>query len=250
VPPADAGRLPPGGGETPAAAGYTKSVGITFDPKVIAWLPAVFLLLTLVLTMFTWVGCYAGNSAVYSQGPWRAAIGRVYRNFTLEKLIPIPPGWADKMGADWLLMLPYLLALVAVVLLAWADRGPNAPDPQRHPQLAQVWAHREALVLGLASFVLVLSLAQVWRGFGMERAMRQTVDEKFTDARAKAAASPSELERIDYEKEQEYAKFNIETTTWAHLALTCNALAVLTAALRWALTRGGNRPPPRLALHY
>ncbi|MBN9122272.1 MAG: hypothetical protein J0I06_24550 [Planctomycetes bacterium] len=236
--------------EAPSVAGYTTSIGFTFDPKLIAWLPAIFLLLTLILSVFTWVGSYAGHTAVYSQGPWRALVGGVYRDFTLEKMIPIPPGWADKLRSDWPLMLFYLLALILAVALAWGDRGLRVFDPQKYRQFARVWTHRQGVIFGLAALALLLSLVQVWRGFGMERAMRQVVDEKYAETRQNAANSPSQLDRIDWEKEQEYAKFNIETTTWAYLALTCNALAVLTAVARWALARRVNKPPPKILLHY
>lgn len=252
VPPvAPSGFLPPPAPAAPQAAeGYTRSVGFSFSPKVIAWLPPVFLLLTFVLTMFTWVGSYGGNTAVYSQGPWRALFGKVYRNIPLEKVIPIPAGWIDNLRSDWGLMLPYLFVLLAAAALAWVERWLRLFDPQQYQQLARVWANRHGVIFGLATLALVFAVMQVSRGFGMERAMRQVVDEKFADARAKAANSPSAVEAIDYEKEQEYAKFNLETTTWAYLAIAFNALAVLAAIARWLLVRRPNRLPPRFVLHY
>lgn len=253
VPPvAPSGFLP--GTPAPAPAlpttEYTGSIGLSFSPKVVAWLPPIFLLLTLILTTFTWVGSYGGNTAVYSQGPWRALFGKVYRNIPLEKVIPIPAGWIDNLRSDWGLMLPYLLVLLLAVGLAWADRWERVFDTQRYRQLAGVWANRQGVIFGLATLALLLSVVQVSRGFGMERAMRQVVDERFADARAKAANSPSAVEAIDYEKEQEYAKFHLETTTWAYLAIAFNALAVLAAIARWLLARRPNRLPPRLVLHY
>jgi hypothetical protein len=247
VPPlAPSGFLP----ATPAApGGYAHARGLTISPRVVAWFPAVFLTLALVLTFFPWVGSYATH-AVYSQNPWRAAVRSVYRDFTLEKLIPIPTGWLDKVRSDWSLMVPYLLCLIAAVALAWGDRGLNAFDPQRFRPLARVWPHRQAVVFGLGTLALLLALVQVWRGFGMERAMRGVVDEQFAAQRADAAGSPSKLEQVDYEVDQAYAKFHLETTTWAYLALAFNALAITFAIVRWLLERRGNKPPPRLVLHY
>ena len=257
VPPAppvtQSGFLPPASAvaaEVPAPVGYTRSCGITISPHVVSWLPAVLLLLALVFTCFPWVGSYAGGSAVYSQGPWGATFGAVSRNFALEKAVAIPAGWLDKVRSDWELMLPYLLLLIFATTLAWADRGLHAFDPRNIPPLAKVWPHRQTIICGLAGFALVLAFTQVTNGFGMERAIRKQVAEAFAEKREKAANSPSEQKTIDWEVEQTYAKFNLERTTWMYLALGFNLLAVLAVVARLILDRRGNKPPPKILLHY
>jgi hypothetical protein len=251
-PVAGSGFLPPApaSAEVPAPAGYTKAHGITLSPRVIAWLPAVLLLLTIVFTCFPWVGSYAGGSAVYSQRPWNAAFGSVSRNFALERAVAIPAGWLDKVRSDWELMVPYLLILILVTGLAWADRGLHAFDPRNIPPLAKVWPHRQTVIFGLAGFVFVLGLFQVSNGFGMERAIRKQVAEQFTPAREAAANSPADQAALDFAVEQTYAKYNLEHTTWMYLALLCNLLAVLAVIGRLILDRRGNKPPPKILLHY
>jgi len=253
VPPAPSGFLlpaPTGSAEVPAPAGYTRSFGITISPHVVSWLPAVLLLLSLVFTCFPWVGSYAGGSAVYSQRPWGAIFGAVSRNFALEKAVAIPAGWLDKVRWDWELMVPYLLLLILATALAWADRGLHAFDPRNIPPLAKVWPHRQTIICALAGFAFLLALLQVTNGFGMERAIRNQVAESFADRREKTANSPSEQKTIDWEVEQTYAKFNLERTTWMYLALLFNLFAVLGVIARLILDRRGNKPPPKILLHY
>ena len=44
---------------TPTVPGnYTKSLGITISPRVVAWLPAVLLTITFFCTFFPWIGSY------------------------------------------------------------------------------------------------------------------------------------------------------------------------------------------------
>src|SRR5262249_13191883 len=87
VPPMSTQLEPPLPAPPPVPAvppGYSRSVGVTFHPKVIAWLPAICLTLTLLATCFSWVGVYIGGHALYAQGPWKAMFGYVTRDQTLE----------------------------------------------------------------------------------------------------------------------------------------------------------------------
>jgi hypothetical protein len=236
--------------EVPVVAGYTRSIGITLSPRVLSWLPAVLLLLSLVFTCFPWVGSYAGGSAVYSQRPWGAVFGVVSRNFALEKAVTIPAGWLDKVRSDWELMVLYLLLLLLATALAWADRGLHAFDPRNIPPLAKVWPHRLTVICALAAMALILSLIQVYNGFGMERAIRKAVSEQFVGEREKAVNSPAQLAGVEYEVQQAYDRYNLERTTWMYLALVCNLLAVLAIMIRMILERRGTKPPPKILLHY
>jgi hypothetical protein len=268
-PPAPAGYVPPGqavppvepsgflpppvppSAEVPALAGYTKTCGITISPHVVAWLPAVLLTLTLVFTFFPWVGSYAGRTAVYWQRPWGAAFGASPgRDFALEKVIAPQSEWLNKVRSDWELMIPYLLLLLLVTALAWADRGVHALDPRKVPPLATVWEHRQTVIFGLAGFVFVLALFQVSNGFGMERAIRKQIAEDFAARRQQAENNPQEQARLEYEMEQRYLQYHLEHTSWMYLALACNLLAVLAVVVRLVLDRRENKPPPKLLLHY
>lgn len=249
------GFLPSEPSAKPQAAGatvegYEKSVGITISPKVVAWLPAILLTIVFVFTFFPWVGCYAGGSPVYSQRPWGAMFNSTpNRNFKLEGGT-IPGGWLDKKKGDWELMLPFFLALILAVVFAWAERGFGALDPRKIPPLAKLWPWRTAVIAGCASLALTLLLVQWANGFGMERAIKQHVAEKFTAEREKAGDSPEARGKVEYDQEQEFNRYGLEHTTWFYLALVCMLLAVSAVMTRAALDNRGNKPPPKLVLHY
>jgi hypothetical protein len=206
--------------------------------------------MTLVCTFFPWVGTFLGGSPVDSQGPWRAIFGAVNRNIAWENAMQTPNGWLDDVKSNWELMLPSLILLIVVVALAWADHGLHALDPRKIPPLAGVWLWRHAVIAGLAGFVFVLMMIQVIHGFGLETAIRKVVTEMFAAQREAAAAKPSQLKVIAYNEEQEYAKFNLERTTWLYLGLTCNFLAVLAMLCKIGLDRRGSKPPPQIVIQY
>ena len=244
---------------TPAvAAGYEHTVGISLRQSTLAWVPAVGLTLVLLLTLFTWVGSYVGGHPVYSQTAWGAFWGSTSRNFHLEELARQQGGWPpdvlNKLTSDWPLMLPYLLLLVVAVALAWAERLVASPDRIRLPRhlgfVGDVWPYRVPVLAGLATVLGILLFAQAARGFGLERAMRQTVAERFADERAKNAGNQAVLDRIDFQADQELGKFNLERTTWFELVVGLHLLVVLAMAGRAWLERRGAKPPPRLVLQY
>lgn len=250
APAATGGFLPPAPAEAPAPTGYAHSVGITISPKVVAWLPATLLTAVLVLTFFPWVGSYAGNTAVYSQRMWGAMFGGLNRDFRLEQANTVPGGWLDKLQSDWELMVPFALALFGALALAWAERGLGDAAPRRVPPLAKLWPWRNGIVAGFAAITFFLLLVQVLNGFGMERAIRQHISEQFAERRAQAVAKPSDLAKFKYDEGQELDKYNLERTWWLYLALACNALAVGAVMVRVGLDKRGNKPPPKVVLHY
>ncbi len=246
------GFLPPGQATSALApTGSTQSVGITISPKVVAWLPAVLLTAVFVLTFFPWVGSYAGDSAVYSQRPWGAMFGgSPGRNYKLEESGTILGGWLDKLRSDWKLLVPFFLLLLTGLVFAWAERGMGTLDPQKVPPLAKLWPWRNSIVAVCAAIALFFVSVQVLNGFGMERAIRRHISEQFAERREKAVASPAALAKLEYEEEQAYNAYNVERTWWLYLALACNTLAVGAVVVRVGLDKRGNKPPPKLLLHY
>ena len=136
--------------------------------------------------------------------------------------------------------------------IAWADRGFKGIDPRRIPPIAGIWPWRKALIGILASFALVLVCSQLLNGFGMERAIRKMVREnpELAKAREDAATSPAKLAAVENREDAELAKYNLERTGWQDLALLCNLLAIVTVFLSIPLEKRGDKPPPRILLHY
>lgn len=253
-PVAPSGFLPPPApvaAEVPAVAGYTKSVGLTISPTAIAWLPSVLLTAVFVFTFFPWVGCYTGGTAVYSQRSWGAMFGgSPNRNYKLEEAGTIPGLWLDKMRSDWKTMVPFFLLLGVALVFAWTERGLRSFDPRKVPPLAKLWPWRNAIVAGCAGAILLLLVVQWLNGFGMERAIKQHIAEQFAAAREQAAGSPAAQAKLEYVEEQEFHKYNVEHTSWMYLALACSALAVLAVMTRAGLDARGNKPAPKIVLHY
>lgn len=231
-------------------AGYTRARVISFNPRVIAWLPAILLLVTFICTFAPWVGMYLGGYPAYSQGPWSAMVGSINPNHEFAEKMQTPTGWIDKVTSDWELMVPFLLALILAMALALADRGFHSLDPRKIPPLAGIWKWRKLAILVFAAAAFALAFTHVLNGFGMERAIRKTVAEQFAKERADAAGSRAKVAQVQYHEEQEFAKYNLERTTWLYVALTCNLLAVLAMLAHTALERRGDTPPPRLVVQY
>lgn len=255
-------RLPPEPPVPSAPAGYTRSFALSLSPRVLAWIPAVCLSAIFILSFFPWVGSYVGGTSVYSQTAWRAAFGgqqsRVWQNVALADLMKRTAGWPgdvlDRTPSDWLLLLPYLLAVFVAVLIAWAERMMADLDRTRLPPRLRwasgAWPYRIPIVAGLATLALLLLLIQLSRGFGLERAFEQTVSERFAAERQANASSPQAQAAIDYKEKEELARYKLEHTTWLYLALILNILVVLAMVARSWLDRRGNKPPPRIVVQY
>lgn len=251
-------RLPPQPPVPPAPAGYTRSFGLSLSPRALAWVPAVCLTIIFILTFFPWVGSYVGGTAVYSQSAWQAMTGGYHQNYALEDLMKRQAGWPDKVldkvRSNWEVMLPYLLAVIFAVVIAWAERVVADLDRTRLPPrlrwVSGAWPYRIPIVAGLATLALLLLLIQLSRGFGLERAFEQTVNERFAAEREANAASPQAQAAIDYKEKEELARYKLEHTTWLYLALILNILVVLAMVARSWLDRRGNKPPPRIVVQY
>lgn len=237
---------------TTQLAGYTNTIGITISPKVIVWLPAVLLTIVFFCTFFRWTGSYLGGHPVYSQSPWQAVFASVSRNFALEANMPGSGVWLDQVTSDWLLLVPYLLAILAAAVIAWTDRVAHDLAPGLIPPLTGLWPWRKTVVGVLATLAFVLVCSQLLNGFGMERAIRKMVrdDPALAKAREEAANSPARLAAIENKEDSELAKYNLEETRWQDLALLCNFLAIVTVFLSIPLEKRGDKPPPKILLHY
>jgi hypothetical protein len=238
--------------------GYTRTVGITLRPGVFAWVPVVCFTLILLLTPFTWVASYVAGHPVYAQGAWGSLWGTASRDFRLEEYARKEAGWPadvlNKVTSDWPLMLPYLLLLILAAAVAWAERTVTNVDRTRLPRkagfVADAWPYRAPILAGLALATVVLLFGQSARGFGLERALRQAVAERFAPAREQAKGNAAALDEIEFKAGEELNKFNLERSPWFELAVGLHLIVVLAMAVQFWLDRRGNRPPPRLVLQY
>ena len=106
------------------------------------------------------------------------------------------------------------------------------------------------LILILAALAFALAFSHVLNGFGLERAVRKTVRDQFAEERQKAEGNSAMLALVEYKEDQEFAKYNLERTSFLYIALVCNLLAVLAMLAHTSLERRGDKPPPRLVIQY
>jgi hypothetical protein len=76
------------------------------------------------------------------------------------------------------------------------------------------------------------------------------VSERFAEERQKAANNVAEQAAIDFKEDQEFARFNLERTTWLYLVILLHILVVLAMIARYILDRRGHKPPPRIVIQY
>lgn len=237
---------------------YSRSLGITFSPQLIAWLPAICLTLTLMATFFSWVGVYAGGYAVYSQGPWKAMLGNHSVDRQLEAAvrdqIPDQGRWQDEIKSDWKCLVPYLLFLTLATVFAWAERGVASLDHARLPPplrwVRTVWPYRILFITVLTILSFILIVVQAANGFGLQQAAKQNVAKKFEERRKEVGMSASGLAKIEFEEEQELGKYNLERTSFFYLGIGLHLLAALALIGRFGLEARGNKPPPRFVFQY
>ena len=248
VAPTDPSRAPAG---SPAASAMPDGPGrtLTLSPSKLGWLPVSCLTLVFVLTFFSWVGHYPGGYMAYAQSPWGALAGNFETNPFSDDVEHLEKPLKALIGSNWLLLLPYLLALIAAVALGWADRAVTAtqvtglPGPVAY--LQGVWPYRVGVLAALAVLTLTLLALQVRVGFGLDTATRKMVAERFAEALKGAETSAAE-QKILVKQGMELGQYAVQTTWWLTLAVALHAVAAVAALLRLWLARRGTKPLPRV----
>lgn len=245
VPPVAAPTAPTTSPDAPAdGPGHT----LTLSPTKLGWLPVTCLTLVLVLSFFSWVGHYPGGYMAYSQSPWGALAGNFETNPSSDDVLHLEKPLKAILGSNWLLLLPYLLALVVAVALGWADRALSATPVAALPvPLQGVWPYRAAVLAALAVLTLTLLALQMRLGFGLETATRKMVADQYAEA-LKAAETSAAEQKILVKQGMEYGQYAVQTTWWLTLAVTLHAVAAVAALLRLWLARRGTKPLPRITV--
>jgi hypothetical protein len=265
------GAVPPA--PPPAADGLAEA-GFALSPKALVWVPAGALTVAFLLTFFPWAGLYPGGVATFTQLPWQALVGGMSDNAGLPaELLTGGPSVTEKLsaelrndearlaahlGANLLLLLPYLMLLVLTLALAWAERfvhAPALPAGGRLAPLAGLWPRRLDLLTSLTTVLAVLLFFQCVRGFGVQSAARQVAAERAaalieSDARLKGLPDESTRKRAtaDVLTGQQLGLLAPGGTVWRDLALIAHLVAAFAAVGRLWLARRGDRPLPRLVL--
>jgi hypothetical protein len=228
------------------AGGYRYSIPLRFNPRVLAWVVPVLLILVLVLTFFPWVGGYPGGFRMVTQSAWQVAFGKGSEN---KEILGDSKG--DKEGEDekgpgkGALVLVGLILLCLTVLIAITFIVFNLL-PSGTASFIDGLKRWQGLILGgLALLVLLFIFIQMLAGFPVEKKAKETTDA--FDAEIDKAEGPAKKEPI-MKKGATIGTLGIGRTFWFRLAFWLLLLAALCGFLQFWGVRRGNRPPPKLEL--
>jgi hypothetical protein len=241
---------------------YQHHVAMPANEKILQWVPPAALVLIFILQFFPWIGVYAGNSPMATQGAWGAAFGslapkkplaRVFfpdLAMTDEDLQKRNEGKSDsdrikdpRPGVSLLLLfyvlffVPTLLLTIAVAVLPLV----KVPFP---PAVQQILPWRWAIVAGLNAILLLFLGLQILLNFSLESSISA-----YADSKVKAIKDTDDDEIVDARKA---ALTNmVQRTVWLKLAFVLHVLATAAAALVfWVEKRGPGQPPPALELKW
>lgn len=258
--PVDRPPPPPGLVELPlhpdsawTESAYAHHRHIKVCPTLIAWLPAVCLVVILLLSFFPWVGAYPGGYSGYTQSPWGAMIGNFSADPVVEDMLHLESPLRTRVKWDWV-MVPYLLGLLFVAFVAITERifhkRSSSPAPQAVAWLGSIWTHRITFLTACSGALLCLLVIQMLAGFGLESGLKKEVAAEFAEKRQKAGNVTAAQNRIDIEEDMKLASYCLHRTTLLYLALVLNVLVVIALFGRMGLDRRGTKPMPRLVVEY
>ena len=229
-----------------------RSCGVALSPVWLDWVPAVCFTLILALTLFNWIGIYPGGVRVYSQSPWHALVGEMSTNGLPDELLTEEKYFEGAIvGNRWLIA--YFPLLFIALLLAWLDRIIRNPTVTSVPGplawLPRIWPHRYTTLTVISALLLIVILAQTWRGFGLETAVKQKVTDMYAKQIEEADSTPKKQKK-DVMMGQELARYQLQGTTPLNAAIALHAVAFLAILGSSVVHYRGNKPHPRVALQY
>src|SRR5205085_12069380 len=144
--------------------------------EVAHWLAPGALAVAFLLPFFTWVACAPNGTRVYTQNAWQAAFGG---GFSAD-----PAGEAvmqqeavlrdNSHWSGWLMF--YLILLLPATAIAIADRVLSRNLSTLPDIVRPIWPHRQAITAGLCAALLLLVLAPLIFGFGLEVAAARAAE--------------------------------------------------------------------------
>jgi hypothetical protein len=235
-------------------SGYSHIASLPLEPQVLRWIPAGALLLTFVLTVFPWNGCFPAGYSAFTQNAWGAAMGVMsHDDVAYQELRVGDSKTGDKVGDVLdkrlhmnLWLFPYLLLIFPTLLLAVAGPIVEMGKVKLPPDVQPYWQYRPVVLGILATLLLLLLLAQWASGFGLQRAVSEWAEAEFAESKA-AANTPEKLQVWEMQVAMLKGKFHVRATPWVRIAVLLHLLAAAAVLAEAGLMMRGNKPPPRLA---
>ncbi len=233
-------------------SGYAHTRSYTVNPRVLAWLTPVCLVLVFILMFFTWVGMFPNGFDAVTQSGWQVAfngysIDEVYKannSDALNYLTKDGPGVAALLIIFVLLLIPTLIIAVAGALIHL-----KVVPVQLPPAAEPFWAYRPLLVAGLCLALLIFLILQLFSGLPIEDKTLVAANDAAKLANPEAN-TPEKRTKVQMDAGKEYGKFNLTRTGWISLVLFFLFVATVASLLEWWVLHRGNQPVPRFDFHY
>jgi hypothetical protein len=239
--------------------GYTRTCGITFNPKILQWIVPAGLLLLLVLHFFPWVRVAAGSVTILSQGAYGTAFGGYSLDEDIEKMDKDMAGGNirktidEELGAS-VLMIFYILLFWPTFLLTIAFLVLTLLGVRLPPALQGLMRWRWGIVAALNMLLFLFLVLQLLIGFSLESQVKEQLDSGLVSQGLKEASrgAPSGVSKSKVEDAIRGGILDLlERSFWLQLAFWIHILVTVTAALLfWVEQRGSMRPYPRLEMQW
>lgn len=226
---------------------------ITLPRELVYWTAPIALLIAFILSFFTWVAIAPNGTKVYSQNAWQAIGGSFTADATGEGVMNFETDLkAQEYWNLWLLF--YIVLLIPTTILAIADRVLSHKSNSVPDLLSGVWPHRHLALIALCVILLLLLIAPLISGFGLQKMGVAAVDkqmEKLKEAKdkskegAKGDLSTKDKAEISLMRDTRIAALGLTRTGWFCLALLLHLLAIVGAGSSIWLDRHPDSPDIR-----
>ena len=249
------GYSPPPGAATVPTFQYAGSMALSLSPAVLGWMVAIGFAAILVLMFFPWSGAYPGGLSAYTQSFWGALGNGISADTSAEQVMKQEATLEKALRSDWWLLLPYLLAILFGVAVAWTDRLVTVPDFAYRigpfgMVRAMIWPRRGMILFVLAAVALTLFTFESIRGFGLESAVRTVSVAEYKDE-ADKVDNTADRQKVRAKIGVKQASFGMQSG-YAYWLVGLTHLAVLLSAggRLWLDARGEGAPHPRLVAEW
>ena len=149
-------------------------------------------------------------------------------------------------SANGLLIL-YLLALVAALIVGAADVAVAATGGTVPDVFKRSWPYRRLLLFGLCAAAAILLGFVLMTRFGLEAAADRAAEEEVPAVAA--TDGTKQTQQRDLRRDLAVAAFGLDRRTWLGLAVVAHLVALFAAGLTLWLDRHPGRAEPRLELY-
>ncbi len=230
----------------PGLGGYHRVHSLPLNRRVCECLVLASLTLIFFLTFFKWDGLYPAGYAAYTQNAWQSLFASMSVDPVSEMELKLEPLLNERLRPTMLLLL-YLFLVIAAVALIWAETVVKAFHLKLPVVAQRFWSYRPTAISVCAGLSVLLLLIQSGMGFGLERALEDSVEASFKEQRD-AAKTPEQTQRVEMKIAEESGRYHLRTTNALRLTFICHFLALAAIIGETVLIHRGSKVPPRVGV--